>query len=82
MNYEDSTKRVVKTSEELGGVLKRLRKYRNLTQQHIAEIIGIDRSTYAYYESGGLTPSIFTLIKLSEIFGVELTTLFFVDVVE
>lgn len=82
MNYEDSTKRVVKTSEELGGVLRRLRLRRNLTQQHIAEMLGIDRSTYTYYEKGEITPPIFTLIKLSEIFGVELTTLFFVDVVE
>ena len=35
--------------------LKRLRENFNLTQQQVAEALGIDRSTYAYYELGRTT---------------------------
>ena len=38
--------------------------------------MNIDRSTYAYYESGKTTPDINTIIKLSKIFNVPYTDIF------
>ena len=56
--------------------LKKLRENCGYTQQQIAEALNIDRSTYAYYESGKTTPDINTIIKLSKIFNVPYTEIF------
>lgn len=42
-----------------------------IPQWRVAEIIGKDRSTYAYYETGRVSPSYPTLLKLSELFDVS-----------
>jgi len=34
------------------GIIRNLRKERGLTQRQVADYLQIDRSTYAYYESG------------------------------
>lgn len=75
-------KRLIKTPEELGYILRKLRRNKKIKRSEIAEKLKIDIPTYTYYESGSITPPVFILIKLSEIFDVEVTTLFFVDVVE
>lgn len=51
--------------------LKRLRENAGLTQQQVADILNIDRSTYAYYETGKTYPSITSLKKLAKIFNVN-----------
>ena len=51
--------------------LKAARKECKLTQQQIADILRIDRSTYSYYELGTITPSIEVLKTLSAIYKVE-----------
>ena len=43
-----------------------LRKSMGLTQQQVAEAIGVKRSTYAYYESA-TTPSLDIIEKLAKI---------------
>ena len=50
--------------------LKRVRKEHKLTQQDIANVLGIDRSTYTFYETGKTSPSISTVYKLAEIYNV------------
>ena len=56
--------------------LKKLRENSGYTQQQIADVLNIDRSTYAYYETGKTTPDINTIIKLSKIFNVPYTEIF------
>ena len=51
--------------------LKKLREKHELTQQQLADALGFDRSTYAYYESGKCFPDIPTIIKLSELYSVS-----------
>ncbi len=55
--------------------LKRLRQNNSFTQQQVADALNIDRSTYAYYESGKTTPDINALIKLARIFNVSFNDL-------
>ena len=62
----------VQSKEELGKNLRLKRERRGLTQQEVAEKLYVDRSTYAYYETGKTEPSVGTLIQLSEIFGISL----------
>ena len=65
-------KNYIQTNEQLGANLKRERKLAGLTQQQIADQLGIDRSSYAYHENGRLNTSILTIIKISEILKVDL----------
>lgn len=65
----------VENNKELSINLQNARKNIPLTQAQICEKINIDRSTFGYYESGKLTPDIFILIKLSEIYNVSLEEL-------
>ena len=51
--------------------LKELRKDRKETQEDIANMLGVDRTTYSKYESGASEPSFEILLKLSQIFNVS-----------
>ena len=53
--------------------IKDLRKKSKYTQQQVADLLGIDRSTYCYYELGRITPDINTVMKLAEIFKIHYT---------
>ena len=57
--------------ENLNQKLKALRVYHHYTQNEIAQILDVDRSTYAYYESGRAEPSLGALKKLSTIYHVS-----------
>ena len=50
-----------------------LREKFGYTQQHMANILNVDRSTYSYYETEKTSPDIATLITLSNVFcvGIE-----------
>ena len=48
--------------------LKRIRKQTDLTQKDIADLLHIDRSTYAYYETGKTHPDLEMLSRLAGIF--------------
>ena len=51
--------------------LKELRTQRHMLQKDVAQRLGIDRTTYAKYESGASEPNHETLLKLSELFDVS-----------
>ena len=59
-----------------GKTLKELREKSRLTQLQIGKVLNIDRSTYAYYETGGTWPSPPMMWRLSKLFGVNLLDLF------
>ena len=54
-------------------IIKKLRISCNYTQKQVADKLGVDRSTYAYYESGRIKPDIDTIMKLSTICKVHYT---------
>lgn len=51
--------------------LKEIRKKCALTQQQVADALGVERSTYTYYETGKTDPSISTLQKIMVLFDCE-----------
>ncbi len=55
--------------------LKKLRKDKNLSQQQIANELNIKRSTYSNWESGQVMPSVDTLRKICDTFGVHISQL-------
>ncbi len=54
-----------------GQVLKIYRKTNNMTQKRVAEYLGIDRSTYAKYETMR-KPEIDVVLKLSALYNISL----------
>ena len=56
----------------IGEKLKKIRTEHNLMQRDISEAIGIDRSTYSFYETGKTNPSIETLCALAKIYNVTI----------
>ena len=56
----------------IGESLRRVRMEHNLKQKDIAEAIGIDRSTYSFYETGKTNPPIETMCALAKIYNVTI----------
>ena len=54
-------------------IIKKLRIQKRYTQKEVADLLGVDRSTYSYYELGRINPDIKTIMKLAEIFEVHYT---------
>lgn len=61
-----------------GEKLKQLRNGQKLTQQQLAERIGVAKSVVSYYESGDRYPSYDVLVKIARIFHV--TTDYLLDI--
>lgn len=59
----------------IGDVIKSFRAGANLTQQELADLLGIKRSTYAYYELGKVKPPLIVISRLSLIYGVSVDTI-------
>lgn len=59
-----------------GENLLALRKQNNLTQQQIANELGVQRSTYTKWETSVSEPSLYFIIKLCEVFNTDYNTLF------
>ncbi len=56
----------------IGNKIMQLRKENNLTQQDLANILNISRSTISLYEINRNVPDIGTLIKIADFFNVSL----------
>ena len=52
--------------------LRLLRAYNGLRQHEVAEALGIDRSTYTYYELGKTRPDYETLIQIASLYDVSI----------
>ena len=59
----------------LGENLVELRKYHNLSQEELADRIGVSRQTLSKYETGESLPDIEKSQALAEVFGVSLDDL-------
>ena len=70
--YRETDQRISKT---LPPKLRELRTKHGFTQAEIAGKLGLDRSTYTYYETGKTEPPLSRLLLLSKIYNVSLDTL-------
>ena len=51
--------------------LRELRQEKGMTQQQIATLLNLKQQSYLRYENGTGEPSLNTLIRLTQIFGVS-----------
>lgn len=56
---------------EFGDKLRQSRIEASLTQQAVADLLGVDRTTISYYETGKVVPKWHTLFKMSELYKVS-----------
>lgn len=56
--------------------LRELRELKNLTQEDIAEKVGVSRQTIISLEKGKYNPSIILAYRLSKIFGLSIEDIF------
>lgn len=59
--------------------LRHLRKASGLTQEQVAQQVGLTRQALSSYESGRTRPDIETLMKLAEIYGTDLDGVLYGD---
>ena len=55
--------------------VKELRKEYGMSQKELAELIKVDRSTVAGWETKGRMPDVMLLINIANVFGVSLDSL-------
>ena len=60
---------------KIGIFLQQLRKEKGLTQEQLAEMTGVARRTVSRWETGNNLPDIDILIRLSDLYAVDLREL-------
>ena len=63
----------------IGKRIQQIRKNKSITQEKLAEIIGIEVPSMSNLETGKYAPSIETLQKLSQALGVKLWEFYYFD---
>ena len=56
--------------------IKALRMEKNVTQEQLAQAVGVSRQTIVAIEKGNYIPSLLLAIKLARFFGIAVETLF------
>ncbi len=59
----------------VGENLRKIRVAHKLTQNEVAESLGLERSTYTCYEIGKTEPSIKSLLKMAKMYNVSVSQL-------
>lgn len=63
----------------IGEEVRRLRSHRGLSQQELAERMGVSQSVVARLEAGGVEPRLRTLDRVAQALGVELQVHFLTE---
>ena len=62
--------------EALRGNLRQFRTEARYSQAAIANLLGMNRATYTYYETGKTTPSVVDLFTLARLYGKRMEDFF------
>ena len=62
--------------ENIGQIIKRLRKEHNLTQEELAEQLNVSAPAVSKWENGTSLPDITQVVPLANLFGVPTDVLF------
>lgn len=71
-----ATKKVTKQDYRLGRKIQRLRKEKDLTQEKLAERIGISTTWIGYIETGYRRPNLKMLYRIARALGVKVKDIF------
>lgn len=59
-------------AKKIGAFLKRLRKEKGITQEQLAEILGVSGRTVSRWETGNNLPDLSILVQIAEFYDVEI----------
>lgn len=62
--------------QKIGGFLKELRQEKQITQEQLAEQMGVSRRTVSRWETGNNLPDLSVLVELSDYYNVDLNEIF------
>ena len=63
-------------NENIGSMIRKLRKEKDITQEELAELLGITSQAVSKWESGAGLPDISQLVPLANVFEVPMDALF------
>ena len=66
---------VLARRRQIGDQIRAARLHANLTQEAVANLVPMDRSTYVRIEQGQSSPTLDTLIQVAHVLGVPLSEL-------
>ncbi len=66
----------MKARHDIRNAVRRHRVVRDMTQNELAELLGVTRQTVLSIEKGKYTPSIALALRLAEVFDVSVEALF------
>lgn len=75
MPYSPPSERVIARRRQIGDQIRLARLTANLTQEGVANLIGMDRPSYNRIEQGHASPLLDTLIRIADAIGVPLSDL-------
>lgn len=62
--------------QKIGGFLKELRQEKQITQEQLAEQMGVSRRTVSRWETGNNLPDLSVLVELADYYNVDLNEIF------
>ena len=62
--------------QKIGGFLKELRLEKQLTQEQLAEELGVSRRTVSRWETGNNLPDLSVIVELADFYDVDLNEIF------
>ena len=62
--------------QKIGGFLKELRQEKKMTQEQLAEQMGVSRRTVSRWETGSNLPDLSVLVELADFYDVDLNEIF------
>lgn len=71
INSKEVRKEKAETAKTLGEVLKKHRNENKMTQEFVAETIGVSRQAVSKWESGKSDPSTSNMVALAKLFGIS-----------
>ena len=63
-------------AKKIGAAIRRLREAKNITQQDFADMLRINRSAVAQWETGRTNPTTGRLEQVAQALGVSISTIF------
>lgn len=66
--------------ETIANTIEKLRRARGLTQEELAEAVGVTRQTIIALEKGNYVPSVLLALKIAKFFCVPVENLFTIKV--
>lgn len=65
--------------EVIGNSVQTFRKTRKLTQQELADAVGVTRQTIISIEKGNYVPSVLLALKIAQYFSVRVEDIFIIE---